>query len=116
MEFQGGTHMRHCILALIVLVITLPAVSQSVRVDTHASKITLKGSVYDVTLIIASDWDVASATVKLDIVTPSGDPVARTSLSSNLKAGTSKLRTTIPLPQSESPRGRFGPRSLTEAS
>ncbi|HTM37927.1 MAG TPA: MG2 domain-containing protein [Terriglobales bacterium] len=91
--------MRHCILALIVLVSSQPVASQSVRVDAHASRITFKGSAYDVTLIIASERDIASATVKLEILAPSGDPVARTSLSSNLKAGTSRLRTTIPLPQ-----------------
>src|SRR5262245_16548830 len=100
MEFQGGTHMRrHCVLALILLVISLPLAAQSVRVDEQAYRITLKSSAYDITLIVASDRDVASATVKLDIVAPSGDPVARTSLSSNLKTGTNKIRANIPLPQ-----------------
>jgi len=91
---------RHCTLTFgFLLVISLVTSAQSVRVDEHESKVSLRDSDYEISLVLSASREFQQATVKLEILDPGAAPVAANSLSVTLHSGSNKLKTTIPLTQ-----------------
>jgi hypothetical protein len=98
MEFHGGTHMqRHCTLVFVFVLFSLITSAQSVRVDEHASQVTLKGSVYEVALVVSANQQVNQATVVLDVIDPLGVTVGKSSFSADLRQGTNRFKSRIAL-------------------
>jgi hypothetical protein len=87
-----------CVVA-VTLTLLSTAVAQSLRIDEHASKIALRGTTYDVALQAASTDAVRSATVRLEIIAPSGSRIASSSSSAPLKIGGNKLLASVTLPE-----------------
>ncbi len=91
--------MRHHYLVAAVLALLATAAGQSLRIDEHASRITLSGKTYAVVLRANSAESHQSAVVKLEIIAPSGNAVASSSLPAQLKAGTNRISASITLPE-----------------
>src|SRR4029077_18425597 len=68
-------------------------------IDEHASKVALHGATYDVVLLAASTEAVRSATVRLEMIGPSGSKFASSSSPEQLKVGTNKLSASVTLPE-----------------
>jgi hypothetical protein len=88
---------RHCTLSFFFVFITLFATAQSLRFDEHASKVALKGSAYEVSLVVSAKQQVQPARAELDVIDPSGATVGTSSFPVNLNRGTNTRRSTIRL-------------------
>src|SRR5258706_839223 len=90
--------MRPLCLVFLILVLLSIAVGQSLQIDEHAWRFTLRGETYTAVLLVNSAAAVQGGSVKLEIIAPSGSQLAFSYSPAELKLGTNKLSASVTLP------------------
>ncbi len=89
--------MRHLRIVAVMLGLLATVVGQSLRIDEKASKVTLNGKIYAVTLAANSTQGPQSVVIKSEVIGPTGTEVASSSSTAQLKTGTNKLSVSLSL-------------------
>lgn len=90
--------MRHLCVVAVLVALLATAAGQSLRINERASKVTLNGKTYGAVLTANSTEGYQSAVIELDVITPTGTPLASSSSPAQLKTGSNRLSASITLP------------------
>jgi hypothetical protein len=89
--------MRHLCVVAVLVALLATAAGQPLRINERASKVTLNGKTYGAFLTAHSTEGYQSAVIKLDVITPTGNPLASSSSPAQLKTGSNRLSASITL-------------------